>query len=646
MLSMSLQVPKLDDLKFKELFEEARNLIPRYAQQWTDHNLSDPGVTLIEMFSWLAEMQIYSLDQVSEKQVRAFLKLLQKYPRSAEVAEVAVAFTLEKGQNPVSLNAGSQVAARDFLIGLDEIFEITERLTIHDLRLTHAIRFTNGIWHDASDTLQTLHLHFNAFNSTSPHNACLYLGFASTQVFPQTLRLRFDIYKGDLPAITPLGSEEWKSVFPSMHLNWELWTGSAWQSLEIEDRTVGLNHSGIVVFSNKSGGKTERLPVLPDCSGAPTTDMRYWLRIVPRPGKGDCYEIPPRIESIQLNAVDAKHGYTVWNEKYNSTGLPYQSITLKNLPVIPESVILKVENKIWQQVLDFDASGPDDGHFVLDPVKGIIYFGNGKQGSIPEPGDDVITVTRYRCGGGLKGNVRSNAISLLDKPKWDGVSVNNMRPGFGGKEAENLGEAQKRARRDVKESTRILADKDIESLVHKIPGVYIQRVKVLAGYHPEISTITMPNTTTIVVVPMRLANNQMQMPIPSNGMLKTIHHQLISKRLITSDLHVIGAQFIDVSIETEIRAKPRINLTHFKTMVLDLIRRYLDPMSGGPEKKGWPIGRFLYASDLYGELTLLEGLDSIAKLSLGSNGNRSIELIKIPRVGLIGKVGIRLRVSQ
>ena len=30
-------------------------LIPRYAPGWTDHNPSDLGITLIELFAWLAE---------------------------------------------------------------------------------------------------------------------------------------------------------------------------------------------------------------------------------------------------------------------------------------------------------------------------------------------------------------------------------------------------------------------------------------------------------------------------------------------------------------------------------------------------------------------------------------------------------------
>ena len=54
---MSLPVPNLDDKTFEQLIEEARALIPRFAPEWTDHNLHDPGITFMELFAWLAEMK-------------------------------------------------------------------------------------------------------------------------------------------------------------------------------------------------------------------------------------------------------------------------------------------------------------------------------------------------------------------------------------------------------------------------------------------------------------------------------------------------------------------------------------------------------------------------------------------------------------
>ena len=55
---------------------EARRLIPIYDPKWTDHNPSDPGITLVELFACLAEMLLYRLDRVTAENQRKFLRLL------------------------------------------------------------------------------------------------------------------------------------------------------------------------------------------------------------------------------------------------------------------------------------------------------------------------------------------------------------------------------------------------------------------------------------------------------------------------------------------------------------------------------------------------------------------------------------------
>ena len=51
--------PKLDDRTFNDIVEEAISMIPRYAPEWTNHNPSDPGITLIELAAWMTDLLIY-----------------------------------------------------------------------------------------------------------------------------------------------------------------------------------------------------------------------------------------------------------------------------------------------------------------------------------------------------------------------------------------------------------------------------------------------------------------------------------------------------------------------------------------------------------------------------------------------------------
>jgi hypothetical protein len=73
---MSIPHPTLDDRSYAGLLEEARTLIPSLAPEWTNHNPSDPGITLVELFAWLTEMLIYRVNRLPEENTRAYLQLL------------------------------------------------------------------------------------------------------------------------------------------------------------------------------------------------------------------------------------------------------------------------------------------------------------------------------------------------------------------------------------------------------------------------------------------------------------------------------------------------------------------------------------------------------------------------------------------
>ena len=73
---MLIPLPELDDRRWSDLVEESRALIPVLAPEWTDHNASDPGVTVIELYAWLAEMDVYRANRVTDAARRRFLALV------------------------------------------------------------------------------------------------------------------------------------------------------------------------------------------------------------------------------------------------------------------------------------------------------------------------------------------------------------------------------------------------------------------------------------------------------------------------------------------------------------------------------------------------------------------------------------------
>lgn len=73
---MPIPLPNLDDRTYNDLMAEARAMIPHLLPEWTNHNPSDPGMVLIEMFAWLTEMALYQVNIITDQHKVAFLELL------------------------------------------------------------------------------------------------------------------------------------------------------------------------------------------------------------------------------------------------------------------------------------------------------------------------------------------------------------------------------------------------------------------------------------------------------------------------------------------------------------------------------------------------------------------------------------------
>src|SRR3954470_12619888 len=98
---MPLPQPILDDRSYEQLRDELVRRIPVYAPEWTDHNASDPGIALLELFAPLGETLLFRFNQIPESTYLAYLRLLDVPLRPAAPARALVAFTPD-GDAPVA----------------------------------------------------------------------------------------------------------------------------------------------------------------------------------------------------------------------------------------------------------------------------------------------------------------------------------------------------------------------------------------------------------------------------------------------------------------------------------------------------------------------------------------------------------------
>jgi len=108
---MTLKVPNLDDRKFQDIVHEARSKIPLYCPKWTDYNLSDPGITLIELFAWMVDMLLYRLNRVPEKNYIKFMELIGIQLEPPKPAITKITFRLSAPQpEAITIPRGTEVA--------------------------------------------------------------------------------------------------------------------------------------------------------------------------------------------------------------------------------------------------------------------------------------------------------------------------------------------------------------------------------------------------------------------------------------------------------------------------------------------------------------------------------------------------------
>jgi hypothetical protein len=125
---MPLVLPNLDDRRWADLVEEGRALIPVYGGQWTDHNFHDPGITLMELLAWIAEMDIYQLNQIPDQHRRKFLELIDVILEPPHAARTILSVSVADNV-PLSLPAGIEFAGND-LAGVETRFRTLAPLTV------------------------------------------------------------------------------------------------------------------------------------------------------------------------------------------------------------------------------------------------------------------------------------------------------------------------------------------------------------------------------------------------------------------------------------------------------------------------------------------------------------------------------------
>jgi predicted phage baseplate assembly protein len=321
---MALPTPNLDDRKFQDIVSEARSKIPLYCPKWTDYNLSDPGITLIELFAWMVDMMLYRINKVPEKNYIKFMELLGVRLEPPKPSKVDVTFRLSAAQpQSVTIPKGTEVATVRTESQDAISFTTDEDLSIIVPYLAYAMTtLDETAFTDCMISFKSRDKQVSVFKPVPEENNAIYFGF-DNNLSTQTLLLTID------------SSIEGIGVDPhDPPLVWEYWSigEDKWVALRLEsDTTGGLNTFGnVILYVPDDGG-------IKDING----QRAFWIRCratKPRPGQRP-YGSSPKMKSIVAECiggtVPASHCLRVAREVLGrSKGSPGQQYFLHYNPVL------------------------------------------------------------------------------------------------------------------------------------------------------------------------------------------------------------------------------------------------------------------------------------------------------------------------
>lgn len=625
---MSLAAPKLDDRHFQDLVDEAKKRIPHYCKEWTDHNVSDPGVTLIELFAWMTDILLYRMNKVPDLHYVRFMEMLGIRLQEPFPAKALITFWLSVPQpSTVVIPAGTEVASTQTETDPSIVFSTDSDLRVQPAQLAEVYARLDAGRGDNTKSIRDLNkrrleLGFEGvevFSALPKVDDAIYFGFEND---PSFHILSFDLN------FDPAGGAGSNPNLPP--IAWEASTGlhdRHWEPCDVEtDTTKAMNAVGrILLHTRKMGRYTVNEKNL------------YWVRarvkeISPEEQRlgMSAYRKSPLLCKASVSswggAVPATHSRLVMREFLGqSDGTPGQRFQLQQTPILArepgEHLVVQVENEppqAWKEVGDFADSSAEDPHYTVDSTSGEVRFGSSIRqpdgtiklfGAVP-PRRANLVFDRYRYGGGQEGNVQAGILNTLKTSIPYVARVSNREPAYGGMDAETLESAMVRAPAMLRSRDRAVTESDYEFLAQQAMPQVIGRVKCIQP-RPADSHAIAPGLVYVLVIPRvqkpegYLEPEQLSLPDQARQGLAAY---LDERRLLTTRLEVREPAYIPIATRVRLRAVPGMDPSRVEAEILDRLYRFLNPLKGGPDGKGWEFGRDLFVSEIY---QCLQGMSSV-----------------------------------
>jgi len=669
---MPIKLPVIDDRSYQDLVDEALARIPAHTPEWSQPRVGDPGVTLVELFAWLADTVLYRANLIPERQRLAFLSLVGRQLRPAVSASGMVALSTE-GSTAVEVKKLSELDG-------PPTFQTQDTLTVLPVQGRCFIKRQLSLTEQSQSTtllsqLQDLYELSELPQGYVTHevfapvpgagepvpvdiaaqtvDGCLW--FALTAAKPEqveTARAVLGSAEGGARRRLNIGlalAEQVIGLDPSIgqkikvpHV-WEISTGvlddaSNARFLELEpedDSTAVLSNSGVLRLALPSAAQI----------GVPENDPRRVLKA----GVGGN---PPRIDDpalasrlvawlrLRLTAAPKLQHFSVkWAAIHAVRIVQRQALSPRLLGtgdggsaqrfmlnvgnVDAISLVLEIENPMtrvfepWRRIDDLASSGPDARVFELDAEAGMVSFGDGLHGAVPAAGSRV-RATLLQAGGGRVGNLPAQTLQRMALPGVAPLKVQQALPTLGGADAETLAQAERRIPAALSHRDRAVTAQDFRDLLAILPRGDVGRVEVLPRFKPHERESNVPGVVSVMVWP-KSSTVDYRAPAPRADrlLLEAAHAWLEPRRTLGTELYLIGTEYVGMGLSIAVRVRDGFAAEEVLPAVRFALRKFLWALpEGGMDGQGWPLGRTVHNRELEVVAAQVPGVAASSDVSL------------------------------
>lgn len=502
--------------------ESWESVVKRLRQQiaenypgWTDHNAHDPGITIMELFVWLTQVQQYHAAQIGMSHWEKFRKLsgipreLRRPGRTLVTVDAAEGALIRAGTKFYADNicfetAADQMVEEAIFLAFRAVADGTEQV----LKGTWLIRGKGiSLYPFGRRPKPGNYFEIECTRPLQP-DMPYRLTIESSKSYPlKRCRVVEEQYDGH-------------GFYPLAEIKMEYRAAGGWcQAVVTGDDTYGFLQDGSICFH------------LPEAIAASEWKFRFILV------RSD-YLVAPVIGRISMAMVEVWQQETCFDyAQWDGDGLPDQRYELDDHRILTDALVLEVEREenpgqmeVWQQVDDFSRSEPEDCHYCL--AQGVLQFGDGFHGKMPE---GRIRIRKLIKSLGELANIKAGTITHMagENP----YSAVNEWPVTGGTAERPAQETVERYAAEKELLLRAVSCEDYETLIGNIPGLLIEDCKVYCD-RPEKRELKLAVKPYAEDGRGRL----------NAAYTKNIYRYLEGKRMIGTRLQVISPEYYGLEI--------------------------------------------------------------------------------------------------